>query len=92
MSRLPAVADRGQSLTPDRSDLVVLVDPDRLKAACVARGWSLSELARQAKVSRPTVAALLRGQAVRPRTAWKIGRALSDAIVPPQLPGLLEAS
>ena len=92
MSRLPAVADGGQSLTPDRSDLVVLVDPDRLKAACVARGWSLSELARQAKVSRPTVAALLRGQAVRPRTAWKIGRALSQATVPSELPGLLEAS
>ncbi len=92
MSRLPAVADRGRSLTPDRYDLVVLIDPDRLKAACVARGWSLSELARQAKVSRPTVAALLRGQAVRPRAAWKIGRALSQASVPTELPGLLEAS
>jgi predicted transcriptional regulator len=92
MSRLPAVADGGQSLTPDRSDLVVLIDPDRLKAACVARGWSLSQLARQAKVSRPTVAALLRGQSVRPRTAWKIGRALSQAAVPAELPGLLQAS
>jgi predicted transcriptional regulator len=92
MSRRPAVAEGGQSLTPDRSDLVVLIDSDRLKAACVARGWSLSELARQAKVSRPTVAALLRGQAVRPITAWKIGRALSQATVPPELPGLLEAS
>jgi hypothetical protein len=51
MSRLPAVVDGGQTLTPDRSDLVVLIDPDRLKAACVARGWSLSELSRQAKVS-----------------------------------------
>jgi transcriptional regulator with XRE-family HTH domain len=91
MSPLPAVAG-GQSLTPERSDLVVLIDPARLKAACVARGWSLCELARQAKVSRPTVAALLRGQAVRPRTAWKIGRALSQATVPPDLPGLLEAS
>jgi predicted transcriptional regulator len=62
MNRLPAVADGGQSLTPHRSDLVVLIDSDRLKAACVARGWSLSELSRQAKVSRPTVAALLRGR------------------------------
>jgi transcriptional regulator with XRE-family HTH domain len=92
MSRLPAVAGGGQSLTPDRSDLVVVIDPDRLKAACVARGWSLSELARQAKVSRPTVAALLRGQAVRPRTAWKMGQALTQATVPSELPGLLEAS
>jgi len=92
MSRLPKVADGGLTLTPDRSDLVVLIDPVRLKAACVARGWSLSELARKAKVSRPTVAALLRGQAVRPRTAWKIGRALSQASVPTELPGLLEAS
>src|SRR5437879_6792555 len=85
MSRLPAAVDGGQTLTPDRSDLVVLIDPDRLKAACVARGWSLSERARQAEVSRPTVAALLRGQAVRPRTAWKIGRALSQATVPSAL-------
>jgi lambda repressor-like predicted transcriptional regulator len=92
MSRLPAAVDGGHTLTPGRSDLVVQIDPDRLKAACVARGWSLSELARQAKVSRPTVAALLRGHAVRPRTAWKIGRALSHATVPPELPGLLEAS
>ena len=92
MSRPPAVVDGGQTLTPDRNDLVALIDPDRLKASCVARGWSLSELARQAKVSRPTIAALLRGQAVRPRTAWKIGRALSQATVPSELPGLLEAS
>jgi len=92
MNRPPAVADGGQSLTPVRSDLVVVIDPERLKVACVARGWSLSELARQAKVSRPTVAALLRGQAVRPRTAWKIGRALSQGTVPTELPGLLEAS
>jgi transcriptional regulator with XRE-family HTH domain len=92
MSRLPAVADGGQSLTPARRDLVVLIDAHRLKAACMARGWSFSELARQAKVSRPTVAALLRGQPVRPRTAWKIGRALSQATVPSELPGLLEAS
>ena len=92
MSPLPAVADGGPKSDPERSDLVALIDPDRLKAACVARGWSLSELARQAKVSRPTVAALLRGQAVRPRTAWKIGRALSQGTVPTELLGLLEAS
>ena len=92
MSRLPGVVDGGQTLTPDRNDLVALIDPDRLKASCVARGCSLSELARQAQVSRTTIAALLRGQAVRPRTAWKIGRALSQATVPSELPGLLEAS
>lgn len=92
MSSLPLPADGGRSLAPPRSDLVVVVDPDRLKAACVARGWSLSELSRQAKVSRPTLAAALRGQPLRPRTAWKIGRALSQVPVPPELPGLLEAS
>ena len=92
MNPLAEMVEGGQSLAPDRNDLVVLIDRDRLKAACAARGWSLSELARQARVSRPTVAALLRGQAVRPRTAWKIGRALSQATVPPELPGLLEAS
>ncbi len=92
MNPVPVLADGGQSLAPDRNDLVVVIDADRLKAACVARGWSLSELARHARVSRPTVAAVIRGQPVRPRTAWKIGRALSDAAVPAELPGLLEAS
>ncbi|HEY9288815.1 MAG TPA: helix-turn-helix transcriptional regulator [Candidatus Dormibacteraeota bacterium] len=82
----------GQSLAPSRNDLVVMVDRDRLKAACVARGWSLSELARQAKLSRPTISALVRGQPVRPQTAWKIGRALGNGLVPPELPSLLEAS
>lgn len=84
--------DGGQTLAPPRSDLVVVVDRDRLKAACAARGWSLSELARQAKLSRPTISALVRGQPVRPQTAWKVGRALGKGLVPADLPDLLEAS
>jgi hypothetical protein len=92
MSGLPAVVDGGQTLAPPRPDLVAVIDPDRLKAACIARGWSLSELCRQAKVSRPTLAAALRGHPLRPRTAWKIGRALSQGGVPAELPSLLEAS
>ena len=56
-----------------------------------ARGWSLSELSRQAKVSRPTLAAALQGKSLRPGTAWKIGRALSDGNVPTELPSLVKA-
>lgn len=84
--------DGGQTLAPPRNDLVVVVDRDRLKAACAARGWSLSELARQARLSRPTITALVRGKPVRPQTAWKIGRALDNGLVPADLPNLLEAS
>ena len=84
--------DGGQTLAPPRNDLVVVVDRDRLKAACAARGWSLSELARQARLSRPTISALIRGQPIRPQTAWKIGRALGKGLVPAELPGLLDAS
>ena len=55
-----------------RGGLVVVVSPDRVRAACVARGWSLGELADRARVSRPTLRSALRGRPVRPRTAWKL--------------------
>lgn len=90
MKQLPlTTVEGGQTLAPPRADLVVVIDTGRLKAACVARGWSLSELARQAKVSRPTLAAALQGKPLRPQTAWKIGRALSHGDVPTELLGLV---
>jgi len=71
--------------------LVVVVSPDRLRAACVARGWSLSELAARARVSRPTLRSALRGHPVRPRTAWKLARALHEAAGPAELQEILGA-
>jgi transcriptional regulator with XRE-family HTH domain len=62
----------------DRPDLVVSLHPGRLAAACAARGWSYKELARRSRLSRPTVTAARRGLAVRPRTAYKILRALQE--------------
>lgn len=75
-----------------RGGLVVVVSPERLRAACVARGWSLSELASRARVSRPTLRSALSGRPVRPRTAWKLARALKDATPERDLQAILAAS
>ena len=40
---------------------------------------TLAELGRRAGLSRPTLIQALRGEAVRPKTAWKIRRALAQA-------------
>jgi transcriptional regulator with XRE-family HTH domain len=72
--------------------LVVVITPEALLGACVERGWSLTELAGRARISRPTLRAALQGHTVRPRTAWKLARALEQASVPEGLPKLLTAS
>jgi transcriptional regulator with XRE-family HTH domain len=61
-----------------RAGLVVVLSPGAVRLACAERGWSLSELARRARISRPTLAAALRGQPVRARTAWKVAHALEE--------------
>ena len=61
-----------------RAGLVVVLSPTAVRIACAERGWSLSELARRARISRPTLAAALRGQPVRARTAWKLAHALEQ--------------
>jgi transcriptional regulator with XRE-family HTH domain len=66
------------AVTSGRAGLVVVLSADAVRVACVERGWSLSELARRARVSRPTLTAALRGQPVRARTAWKLARALEE--------------
>ena len=72
-----------------RDDLVIALDRDKLARACAMRGWSFAHLARQARISRPTMAAALRGHSLRPLTAWKIARALSTATAEPELTGLV---
>jgi len=62
-----------------RAGLVVLLSDVAVKEACAERGWSLSELARRARISRPTLA-----------TAWKLAKALEQG-APTQLTRLLEA-
>jgi transcriptional regulator with XRE-family HTH domain len=74
----------------DRSDLVVSIQPRRLAAACAARGWSYEELARRARLSRPTVSAARRGASIRPMTAYKILRAFQEAPAPAEAAELLE--
>ncbi len=66
------------AVTNGRAGLVVVLSPNAVRIACAERGWSLSELARRARISRPTLAAALRGQPVRARTAWKLAHALEQ--------------
>jgi transcriptional regulator with XRE-family HTH domain len=61
-----------------QAGLLVVVQPEQLKAECAVRGWSLTQLARRAGISYPTLRSALRGNPVRPRTAWKLTRALRD--------------
>jgi len=65
-------------ITSGRAGLVVVRSADAVRIACAERGWSLSELARRARISRPTLAAALRGQPVRARTAYKLSYALEQ--------------
>ena len=73
-----------------RAGLVVVMSSHAVKEACAERGWSLSELARRAGISRPTLAAALQGNPVRSRTAWKVARALEQG-APTHLGQLLKA-
>jgi transcriptional regulator with XRE-family HTH domain len=66
------------AVTSGRAGLVVMLSAEAVRVACAERGWSLSEFARRAGISRPTLAAALRGQPVRARTAWKLAHALEQ--------------
>jgi transcriptional regulator with XRE-family HTH domain len=73
----------------DRDDLVIALDGNKLARACAVRGWSFAQLARQARISRPTMTAAVRGRTLRPRTAWKIAKALGEASTAPELTDLV---
>ena len=72
--------------------LVVVIVPERLRAACARRGWSLTQLATRAGISYPTLKTALSGRTIRPRTAWKLARALGEETEPSTFDDLLEAS
>jgi transcriptional regulator with XRE-family HTH domain len=74
----------------NRDDLIVALQPRGLAAACALRGWSYKELARRARLSRPTISAARRGAGIRPLTAYKILRALQDCPAVPEAADLLE--
>jgi hypothetical protein len=83
-SSVPSPPNEGRT-SPNESivigpgGMVVTLEAPILISACAARGWSLAELGRRAGLSRPTLIQALRGEAVRPKTAWKIRRALAQA-------------
>jgi lambda repressor-like predicted transcriptional regulator len=72
--------------------LVVVIVPASLRVECGRRGWSLTQLATRAGISYPTLKSTLRGDAIRPRTVWKIARALHQGDAPPELDQLLGAT
>ncbi len=72
--------------------LVVVIVPEELKAACARRGWSLTDLAKRAGISYPTLRSTLRGNAIRPRTGWKLARALGEGNAPTEFDRLLQAT
>ncbi len=59
-----------------RGGLVVVIKGDQVLAACAARGMSLEKLRLDARLSRPTLQAALRGKRVRPSTLLKLAQAL----------------
>jgi transcriptional regulator with XRE-family HTH domain len=63
----------------ERQHLVVRVNRQLLAHACAVRGWSYHELARRARVSRPTVSAACRGRGIRPSSYYRIVKALATA-------------
>jgi DNA-binding Xre family transcriptional regulator len=82
--------DFGDGLQIGSAGLVVVISPTRLKTTCATRGWSLTELSRRAGISYPTVRAIVSGQAVRPRTAWRLARALRAEHAYDDLAGLVQ--
>ena len=70
--------------------MVIAREP--LTAACARRGWSLTHLAKRAGISYPTLKSTLRGKAIRPRTAWKLARALGEGVAADELDNLIRAS
>ena len=84
--------NRGSPFRVGPAGLVVVMQPDALKAACASRGWSLAQLARRAQISYPTLKSALEGGTVRPQTAWKLARALSQESALFELGPLVAAS
>lgn len=55
----------------------VVVHPGRLRQELVRRGWSATDLAREAGVSRPTVGAALAGRPIAARSLGLLAQALA---------------
>lgn len=55
----------------------VVVHPGRLRHELARRGWSATDLAREAGVSRPTVGAALAGRPIAARSLGLMATALS---------------
>jgi lambda repressor-like predicted transcriptional regulator len=92
ISATGADQERAVPFTVGRTGLLVILSGQKVKDACIMRGWSLAELARRARVSRPTLRSALRGRPLRPRTAWLIARALRAGETQPELDDLFGAA
>jgi lambda repressor-like predicted transcriptional regulator len=64
------------ALAVGTSGLVLSLRTERLLTACAIRGLSLASLARESGVSEPTLRSAVRGNSIRPTTAYKIATVL----------------
>lgn len=65
----------------------VTVHPGRLREALARRGWSASDLAREAGLSAPTIGSALAGKPITARSLRLMAQALAKA---PALDGISE--
>lgn len=68
---------------------IITLQPDRLRLELARRGWSAADLAREARVSPPTVSAALAGRPIAAQSLALIAGALSRGLVVPTIDVLL---
>lgn len=71
----------------------VELDPEaqkQLRRAIAVRGWTPTELAREAHLSRPTVTRMLHGRGVSPETLAAVAQALHRGRVDHDLADLID--
>jgi len=74
--QLRSLAMVGDPIITTGGGTFVILQPAKLRIACILRGWSFRRLSTEAQISRPTMRAALLGKPIRPLTAWRIARAL----------------
>ena len=67
----------------------VVIHPGRLRLEMARRGWSATDLAREAGLSRPTVSAATSGRAVAARSVGLMAAALARTPVLPAIDSLV---
>ena len=67
----------------------VVIHPGRLRLELARRGWSASDLAREAGISPPTISAALAGRPIAARSLGLIAECLQRVAPSPAVDGLI---